>query len=43
MITVIYCSFSLYFPTVSGENAAVLHYGHAGSPNERTIEDGDMW
>ena len=28
---------------VSGENASVLHYGHAGEPNTRQIKDGDMW
>jgi len=27
----------------SGENGAVLHYGHAGAPNDKTINDGDMW
>jgi len=26
----------------SGENGAVLHYGHAGAPNSKTINDGDM-
>ncbi|KAL3860556.1 hypothetical protein ACJMK2_010672 [Sinanodonta woodiana] len=26
----------------SGENGAVLHYGHAGAPNAKQINDGDM-
>eukprot|EP01125_Pyxidicula_operculata_P001455 TRINITY_DN11337_c0_g1_i1.p1 TRINITY_DN11337_c0_g1~~TRINITY_DN11337_c0_g1_i1.p1 ORF type:complete len:479 (-),score=113.60 TRINITY_DN11337_c0_g1_i1:125-1561(-) len=26
----------------SGENSAVLHYGHAGAPNEKIIKDGDI-
>ncbi|XP_077050794.1 xaa-Pro dipeptidase [Siphateles boraxobius] len=26
----------------SGNNSSVLHYGHAGSPNDKTIQDGDM-
>ena len=26
----------------TGCNAAVLHYGHAGAPNDRVIEEGDM-
>lgn len=26
----------------TGENCAVLHYGHAGAPNDRLIRDGDM-
>ncbi|KAG4069734.1 hypothetical protein HA402_008572 [Bradysia odoriphaga] len=26
----------------SGENSAILHYGHAGAPNEKIIRDGEM-
>uniref|UniRef100_A0A672IHT8 Xaa-Pro dipeptidase n=1 Tax=Salarias fasciatus TaxID=181472 RepID=A0A672IHT8_SALFA len=26
----------------TGNNASVLHYGHAGAPNDKTIADGDM-
>jgi len=26
----------------SGDNSAILHYGHAGAPNEKTISDGEM-
>ncbi|XP_010876854.1 xaa-Pro dipeptidase [Esox lucius] len=26
----------------SGNNSSVLHYGHAGAPNNKTINDGDM-
>ncbi|XP_072931446.1 xaa-Pro dipeptidase [Epargyreus clarus] len=26
----------------SGNNAATLHYGHAGAPNSKILEDGDM-
>ena len=27
----------------SGHNSATLHYGHAGEPHTRTLQDGDMW
>lgn len=27
----------------SGHNSSVLHYGHAGAPNNKLIVDGDMW
>ncbi len=27
----------------SGANGAVLHYGHAGEPNSRVVQDGDIW
>lgn len=26
----------------AGDNSAILHYGHAGAPNEHLIKDGDM-
>ncbi|NP_001089413.1 peptidase D L homeolog [Xenopus laevis] len=26
----------------SGDNSSVLHYGHAGAPNDKTVMDGDM-
>uniref|UniRef100_A0A3Q3JV90 Xaa-Pro dipeptidase n=1 Tax=Monopterus albus TaxID=43700 RepID=A0A3Q3JV90_MONAL len=26
----------------TGDNSSVLHYGHAGAPNDKTITDGDM-
>lgn len=26
-----------------GNNSSVLHYGHAGAANDKTIMDGDMW
>jgi len=28
--------------SASGRSGAVLHYGHAGAPNDQTIKDGDM-
>ena len=27
----------------TGTHCAILHYGHAGQPNSKKIEDGDMW
>lgn len=27
----------------SGHNSSILHYGHAGAPNSKVIQDGDMW
>jgi Xaa-Pro dipeptidase len=27
----------------SGENGSLLHYGHASAPNDKRINDGDMW
>ncbi|XP_010541025.1 PREDICTED: xaa-Pro dipeptidase [Tarenaya hassleriana] len=35
-----HCSYTCICAT--GENGAVLHYGHAAAPNDRILEDGDM-
>lgn len=37
------CRHAPYTPIcASGPNGAVLHYGHAGAPNNRQLQDGDM-
>eukprot|EP00873_Tetraselmis_striata_P015847 jgi/Tetstr1/436111/TSEL_024958.t1 len=37
------CRHAPYTPIcASGPNGAVLHYGHAGAPNNRQLEEGDM-
>ncbi|KAL5553588.1 hypothetical protein UlMin_040989 [Ulmus minor] len=35
-----HCSYTCICAT--GGNSAVLHYGHAAAPNDKTFEDGDM-
>ncbi|KAJ1408142.1 Peptidase M24 [Sesbania bispinosa] len=35
-----HCSYTCICAT--GENSAVLHYGHAAAPNDKTLEDGGM-
>ncbi|RDD46926.1 Xaa-Pro dipeptidase [Trichoplax sp. H2] len=38
------CRYVAYSGIVaSGSNSAVLHYGHAAVPNNKTIDDGDLW
>lgn len=27
----------------TGDNGAILHYGHAGAPNNYILKDGDIW
>lgn len=33
----------IYVNCSSGDNGSVLHYGHAGAPNSKQVQDGDMW
>ncbi|OIV93606.1 hypothetical protein TanjilG_04838 [Lupinus angustifolius] len=35
-----HCSYTCICPT--GENSAILHYGNAATPNDKTLEDGDI-
>ncbi|KAL7137526.1 hypothetical protein ABFS83_10G098200 [Erythranthe nasuta] len=35
-----HCSYTCICAT--GDSSAVLHYGHAAAPNDKTLEDGDM-
>eukprot|EP00252_Welwitschia_mirabilis_P020733 TRINITY_DN5139_c0_g1_i2.p1 TRINITY_DN5139_c0_g1~~TRINITY_DN5139_c0_g1_i2.p1 ORF type:complete len:492 (+),score=94.77 TRINITY_DN5139_c0_g1_i2:65-1540(+) len=35
-----HCSYTCICAT--GENSSVLHYGHAGAPNDRTLVEGDI-